>query len=102
MAEDKLYCMENLSLETLAEAVQLSPHQLSELINTEFQQGFSRYIRQHRIDEAKQLLLNEPNSSVLVIGLSVGFNSQSNFYAAFKECVGVPPAQYRKEYKETC
>jgi AraC-like DNA-binding protein len=88
--------MENLSLETLAEAVQLSPHQLSELINTEFQQGFSRYIRQHRIDEAKRLLLAEPTASVLSIGLSVGFNSQSNFYAAFREFVGMPPAQYRK------
>jgi AraC-like DNA-binding protein len=96
MTADKLYCMENLSLESLAEAVQLSPHQLSELINTEFQQGFSRYIRQHRIEEAKRLLLAEPTASVLSIGLSVGFNSQSNFYAAFREIVGMPPAQYRK------
>jgi AraC-like DNA-binding protein len=98
MKQDKLYTLENLNLELLAEQLALSQHQLSELINTEFKQGFSRYIRQHRVDEAKRLLLAEPNASVLSIGLSVGFNSQSNFYAAFRDIVGMPPAQYRKNY----
>lgn len=96
MKQDKLYTLESLNLELLAEQLSLSQHQLSELINTEFHLGFSRYIRQHRIDEAKRLLLAEPTASVLSIGLSVGFSSQSNFYAAFRDIVGMPPAQYRK------
>jgi AraC-like DNA-binding protein len=96
MKQDKLYTLESLNLVLLAEQLALNQHQLSELINTEFQQGFSRYIRQYRIDEAKRLLIAEPNASVLSIGLSVGFSSQSNFYAAFRDIVGMPPAQYRK------
>jgi len=96
MTKDKLYTLENLSLAVLAEQLQISQHQLSELINTEFQQGFSRYIRQHRIDAAKKLLLAEPGASVLSIGLSVGFSTQSNFYAAFRDIVGMAPGQYRK------
>lgn len=96
MKQDKLYTLETLNLALLAEQLELSQHQLSELINTEFQQGFSRYIRQHRIDAAKRLLLAEPNASVLSIGLSVGFNSQSNFYAAFRDITGMAPGQYRK------
>ncbi len=98
MKQDKLYTLENLNLELLAEQLALSQHQLSELINTEFQQGFSRYIREHRIDEAKRMLLAEPNASVLSIGLSVGFSSQSNFYAAFRDIVGMAPGQYRKNH----
>jgi len=74
----------------------LSQHQLSELINTEFRQGFSRYIREQRIEDAKQLLVTEPEASVLSIGLTVGFSTQSNFYAAFREIVGMAPGQYRK------
>jgi AraC-like DNA-binding protein len=103
MQQDKLYTLDNLNLELLAEQLALSQHQLSELINTEFQQSFSRYIREQRINEAKRLLIAEPNASVLSIGLSVGFSSQSNFYAAFRDIVGMPPAQYRKnyEYKES-
>jgi AraC-like DNA-binding protein len=96
MTQDKLYRLETLNLGLLAEQLALSQHQVSELINTQFQQGFSRYIRQQRINEAKELLIAEPNASVLSIGLSVGFNSQSNFYAAFREIEGIAPGQYRK------
>lgn len=96
MHEDKLYTLETLNLAMLAEQLGLNQHQLSELINTEFHQGFSRYIRQQRIEEAKRLLLSDPNASVLSIGLSVGFSTQSNFYAAFRDITGVAPGQYRK------
>jgi len=97
MEQEKLYTLESLSLTMLAEQLQLSSHQLSELINTEFQQGFSKYIRQYRIEAAKKLLLDEPESSVLSIGLSVGFSTQSNFYTAFRDIVGMAPGQYRKQ-----
>lgn len=96
MKKDKLYTLETLNLGLLAEQLALSQHQLSELINTEFQQGFSRYIRQHRIDEAKKLLVADADASVLSIALSVGFSTQSNFYSAFRDIVGMAPGQYRK------
>ncbi len=96
MTQDKLYKLETLNLALLAEQLALTQHQLSELINTQFQQGFSHYIRQQRIHEAKRLLIAEPNASVLSIGLAVGFNSQSNFYAAFRDIEGMAPGQYRK------
>lgn len=96
LVEEKVYTDENLSLASLAERLALTPHQLSELINTAHGVGFSRYIREHRIDAAKRLLLAEPDASVLSIGLSVGFNSQSNFYAAFREITGEVPGRYRR------
>ncbi len=96
MEQDKVYIQEDLNLAVLAEQLQLNAHQLSELINTEFQQGFSKYIRQYRIEAAKKMLLDEPKSSVLSIGLSVGFSTQSNFYTAFRDIVGMAPGQYRK------
>ncbi|BBL60630.1 AraC family transcriptional regulator [Methylomonas koyamae] len=96
MRQDKLYRLDTLNLALLAEQLALSQHQLSELINTEFRQGFSRYIREQRIEDAKKLLVTEPEASVLSIGLTVGFSTQSNFYAAFREIVGIAPGQYRK------
>ncbi|MCX7098857.1 MAG: helix-turn-helix domain-containing protein [Methylococcales bacterium] len=101
MEHDKLYTLETLNLTLLAEQLGITAHQLSELINTQFQQGFSRYIREHRIAAAKKLLLAEPNASVLSIGLSVGFNSQSNFYAAFRDIADMTPGQYRKNHGES-
>lgn len=97
MEQEKLYIQESLSLAILAEQLSLNSHQLSELINSEYHLGFSKYIRQYRIEEAKKQLLIEPNASVLSIGLAVGFSSQSNFYTAFKDRVGIAPGQYRKQ-----
>lgn len=97
MLIEKQYQNENLSLANVADSLELSAHQLSELINTHFDYGFPRYIREQRINEAKRLLIAEPNSSVLAISMETGFKSQSNFYTAFKEISNVSPGQFRKQ-----
>ncbi len=98
MEKDRIYTNENINLSEVAEILKLSPHQLSELINSKLKKGFSRYIREYRINEAKKQLIEEPKASVLSIGLSVGFTSQSNFYNAFKEITGTAPGQFRKKH----
>jgi AraC-like DNA-binding protein len=92
---EKVYTDETLSLARLAEAVELAPHQLSELINVNFQMNFPRFIRAYRVDAAKAMLEAEPRASVLSVGMSVGFSSQSNFYTAFREMTGQAPGAYR-------
>jgi AraC-like DNA-binding protein len=96
MEKEKIYRNEELSLAELASALELNAHQTSELINTHFAMGFSRFIRSYRINEAKQMLIHEPRASVLSVGLTVGFTSQSNFYTAFREFTGETPGQFRK------
>jgi AraC-like DNA-binding protein len=96
MKASRLYQNENLSLAMVAEAMGLTSHQLSELVNRQFGVNFSRYIREQRVNAAKVILVNEPKSSVLSIGLEAGFGTQSNFYAAFKEITGMSPGAYRK------
>ncbi|MEO0346908.1 MAG: helix-turn-helix domain-containing protein [Pseudomonadota bacterium] len=99
MRVDKVFQNEALSLSSLAEELDLSAHQLSELVNTRFGIGFSRYIREYRVAEARRLLEQDASASVLSIGLSTGFRSQSNFYAAFRDITGVAPGTYRKNRK---
>ena len=96
MTEEKIYEKPELDLSTLAGQLDLSSHQLSELINTRLGKGFSRYIREQRVNAASTLLLAEPSASVLSVGLSVGFTSQSNFYDAFREITGMTPGKFRK------
>lgn len=95
MDEERVYLDENLSLGSLAARIGLSTHQLSELVNRQFGCGFSRYVRGHRVEAAKRMLLDEPDASVLSVGLAVGFSSQSNFYTAFRELTGEVPGSYR-------
>lgn len=96
VATRRIYEDAELSLPRLAAQLDLSAHQLSELMNTRLGKGFSRYMRELRVGAAKTMLCREPSASVLSVGLSVGFTSQSNFYEAFREIEGMTPGQYRK------
>jgi len=95
--EEQLYRDEDLGLAKLARRIDLSPHQLSELLNARFGESFSKFVRRHRVAAAKKMLIDEPRASVLSVGLSVGFGSQSTFYAAFKDETGMVPGAYRRE-----
>lgn len=96
MSVEKIYQDSDLSLSSCAEMLSLTAHQLSELINTQLGTSFSAFLRYERIKAAEILLKTEPNSSVLSVGLSVGFRSQSAFYSAFKEIHAMAPGQYRR------
>jgi AraC-like DNA-binding protein len=95
MARDRLYADPELSLPGLADRLGLTAHQLSELLNVRIGKGFARFLREHRIAAAKAMLVDEPSASVLSVGLSVGFATQSTFYEAFREIEGSTPGQYR-------
>lgn len=94
---ERIHRDEGLSLTRVAELLELSTHQLSELVNARLGLGFSKLVRQHRVRDAQRMLIEEPRASVLSVGLAVGFASQSTFYVAFKEELGVVPGQYRKQ-----
>ncbi len=97
MLNKNVYQDSELSLSALAEMLALKPHQLSELMNTQLEMSFSSYLRSQRVKAAEVLLKTEPEVSVLAIGLSVGFSSQSAFYSAFKEFHSIAPGQYRQQ-----
>ena len=96
MHNEECYKDPELDLPGLARRLDVSPHQLSELLNSRLGKGFSRYLREHRTAAAKAMLCAEAKASVLSVGLSVGFTSQSNFYEAFRDLEGMTPGQYRK------
>ncbi len=96
MEVERIYTDDTLSMARVAEAVGLAPHQLSELINITFEKSFPRYIRSYRVEAAKVMLLAERQASVLSVGMAVGFTSQSNFYAAFRELTGQVPGEFRR------
>lgn len=102
MHEQQAYLRPDLTLPRLATAVRCSVNHLSQVINAGFGMSFFDYLNQHRIQHATELLgkLDEQNGAILNIAFSVGFNSNSAFYAAFKKCIGQTPAQYRRMQRD--
>ncbi len=98
MRSERIYLRPELTLPQLAKAVGCSVNHLSQVINSGFGRSFFDYVNRYRVDRAKELLsqLDGHGDSVLNIAFSVGFNSNSAFYTAFKKSVGQAPAQYRR------
>lgn len=98
MLSQQAYLRPDLTLPKLAQAVNCSVNHLSQVINSGFSMSFFDYLNQYRIGHARKLLarLDGRNNAILNIAFTVGFNSNSAFYAAFKKCVGQTPAQYRR------
>ncbi|WP_246052869.1 helix-turn-helix domain-containing protein [Leptospira semungkisensis] len=101
MREEKIYADEDLTLGQLAQELELTNHQLSEFLNNRLFMKFSDYINSWRIKEAKSLLLEDSERSILSISESVGFNSKSAFNEAFKKFTDQTPSDYRKNAKRT-
>lgn len=101
MAESEFYSHQDVSLKSVAEELDTNANMVSKIINSETGMNFNDYINQKRILLSKDRLLDGDYAHLTVeaIGLSVGFNSKSAFYAAFKKHVGQSPSAYMKAKK---
>jgi AraC-like DNA-binding protein len=56
---------------------------------------FKTWRTNHRIEEAKKLLLEKKNLSINMVGEMAGFSDRSNFHRQFTKNVGCSPKQWR-------
>jgi len=98
MENEKPYADGSLTLQKLAKALAIPPHHLSQIINEQLNQNFFDFINNHRIEEAKRMLIDPARQhiSILAISEEVGFNSKSAFNAAFKKHTQMTPSEFRK------
>lgn len=98
MSSDQIYLDPELSLPRLADSLGCSVNHLSQAINAGHSMSFFDYINKYRVEEAARLLRNKDCQfpAILDVALSVGFNSTSTFYTAFKKATGQTPAKYRR------
>ncbi len=86
---------ENLNAEILAKRVYLSPGYLSAIFKEETGVNLNRFIRDIRMNKAKELLENT-NMKISQISKSVGISNNSYFCRSFREYFGSTPESCRK------
>ena len=86
---------ENISLDMLAERLEITPEYLSTLFNKEVGINFSTFLKKFRISQAKRLLKGT-DDKIYAIAVQVGYNDPKYFNRVFKEEVGVSPGEYRQ------
>jgi AraC-like DNA-binding protein len=95
MRDEELYCDSEISLASVAGRLGVTSHQLSQLLNERINTGFWDYVNQFRIEDAKKLLREHPEASIITVCYRVGFNSKSSFNAAFKKMTGLTPREFK-------
>jgi len=99
MEIEKPFLTETLKLSDLAAMLNVSSHQISQVINQEFNQSFFHFINKYRVEEAKRRLTDPKfaDYTILAIALETGFNSNASFYRIFKSEIGMTPSQFMKK-----
>jgi AraC family transcriptional regulator len=88
---------EDLSLESLAAEVNLSPLYLVRAFRSAVGQSPHQYVVARRVEHARRLLAGTA-LPIAEISLASGFSSQSHLSSWFRRLVGVSPAAYRKHH----
>lgn len=98
MQEEQLYLNSKLSLQILADAIDVNPKYLSQIINKELNKNFYDFVNAYRIDMAKKELLSAHNTHLTISAMSskCGFNSKSVFNNVFKKFTTQTPSQFIK------
>jgi AraC-like DNA-binding protein len=97
MSRQKIYRNSALTLTELSETLSVSPHNLSEVINTRLKKNFYDFVNGYRLEEVKQHLADpaKQHLKILSIAFDAGFNSKATFNTLFKEQTGMTPSEYR-------
>jgi len=85
----------DISLQQVADKVNLSVSYLSILIKKELEISYTEYLNEFRIEKAKELLLNTYLKSYEIAEM-IGFNDNTYFSKAFKRYTGKNPREFRK------
>lgn len=101
--KNKKYCNSDITLDSLANEINVHRVYLSKAINSYLKMNFNAYINELRINEAIRIISNNelPNYTLEGISETVGFKNRTSFITAFKKHTGVTPSLFIKQANST-
>ncbi len=94
------YYYRKITLEEVAEYINISPFYLSKIFKKHTGVNFIDYLTDLKIEKAKELL-TYTEMPVVNIAIELSFNEPNYFTRVFRKTVGVTPSKYREEKRET-
>ncbi len=80
----------------LCELLQMSRSHVHRMLKIEMNMSCSGFIKQIRLEKAKELLTTT-NNSVSDVAYKVGYSDANYFSRSFSESYGMPPSQYKQK-----
>lgn len=88
----------DLSLDAVADHVQMHPNYISMLFRKEMGLTFLHYLHTFRLAKAKQFMQDHPEWPINTIAELVGYENPRHFFKVFKKFENTTPGQYRLGY----
>lgn len=88
------------SMDSILEDLGLTAGELSMYCTAKLKKNFLSWRKELRMEEAKRLLLKDPEMPASKIGKSLGINDKSNFRHQFKSVTGLTPSQWREKFQK--
>ncbi len=98
LENEKIYKENDINLEVLAERLNTTRHNASQVINEHFDLNFHELINKYRINEAKNIfnLDYQKNLNIIDVAYEVGYNNKVTFNKAFKKDTNLTPSEYQR------
>lgn len=95
---EKIYKVNDLSLDIIADRLNTTRHNASQVINEHFNINFHELVNKYRIHEAKSILDTDSlhNLNIIDIAYEVGYNNKVTFNKAFKKDTDLTPSEYQR------
>lgn len=92
------YLNPDLNLREMAQELQMSRGQLSEVINIGFGKNFNDFINSYRVNTVKTMLREGKHRKLSLLGIAYecGFNSKATFNRVFKKFTDYSPSEFLK------
>ena len=94
----KAYTHEQFTLEELAARLYTNKTYLSTFIKEEYDMNFSTWVASLRIDEAKRIMMKEPEKRLQEVAFECGFSSLAYFSSVFSKSEGISPSVWQREF----
>ena len=94
----KAYTHEQFTLEELASRLYTNKTYLSTFIKDEYDMNFSGWVASLRIDEAKRIMMKEPEKRLQEVAFECGFSSLTYFSSVFSKSEGISPSAWQREF----
>lgn len=96
MSEAKPYLSPDFQLMDLRQVLPMNRTYLSRFLRDEFGCTFYQFVNRYRIDEAKRLLIEQPELKMADVAARSGFSSRTAFLNTFTREVGMSPTDWCK------
>lgn len=94
MDKQQVYLKNELHLADVAAMLQVSQLQMSRCVKKETGEPFTMFANRYRVEHAKRLMLEQPDTKLAAVAFSSGFATEKSFFRVFKAITGLTPKEW--------